>query len=79
MPHSNKQRLKLTSCALLFALVSAGCQSGPSVRPVAVQENPPLEPPPAWMMEPAPEQSFTQRLLTLLSDSPETPTESEHN
>gem|GEM_PF-4338292 len=49
-------------------LLSSGCQSvSPALQPVPA-ECLPVPPPPAWMMEPEPEQTYTQQLQQVLSE-----------
>lgn len=78
MQNSKLFKLTLTSFVVLCAMASVGCQSAPPVRP-QVEQEPPLQPPPAWMMEAPAEQTFTQRLLKLLSPSQPTPTDNDSN
>lgn len=60
---------KTTPCLLLISLLlSSGCQSvSPALQAVPV-ECPQVTPPPAWMMEPEPEQTYTQQLRQTLSE-----------
>lgn len=46
-------KYKMTACALTLMLAVSGCASAPSAPPPAV-ECPVPAPPPAWVMEPAP-------------------------
>ncbi len=61
MPKKTPTALLLTSL-----LLASGCASE-SIRPVAVECLPPPAPP-AWMMEPEPEQTYTQQLQQVLSE-----------
>nr|WP_233280085.1 hypothetical protein [Pseudomonas xionganensis] len=57
----------LTSCLLTLLLLAAGCQSASTLQPVPVACLPPPQPP-AWMMQPEPEQTYTQQLQQVLSE-----------
>lgn len=61
MPSRTPTALLLTSL-----LLASGCASE-SIRPVAQACPPPLAPP-AWMMAPEPEQTYTQQMQRLLSE-----------
>lgn len=56
-----------TSLLMSWLLLSAGCQSVPPAQ-LEVVQCPPVPKAPAWMMEPESEQSYTQRLLQVLSE-----------
>ena len=58
----------LAAMWLTSMLTVAGCQSAPhQVQPVPVACLPPPQPP-AWMMQPEPEQTYTQQLRQTLSE-----------
>ena len=58
----------ITSLLLSLLLLSSGCQSvSPTLQPVPV-ECPAVALPPAWTMEPEPEQTYTQQLRQALSE-----------
>ncbi|MBD9384934.1 hypothetical protein IB258_27085 [Achromobacter sp. ACM02] len=46
-------KLRMKACGLMLTLAASGCTSTPHARPPVV-ECPKPEPPPAWVMEPAP-------------------------
>ena len=56
-----------TSWLLTSLLLAGGCQSASTLPPVPVQCPPPPAPP-AWTMQPEPEQSYTQQLQQALSE-----------
>ncbi len=56
-----------TSFLLICLLLSVGCQSA-QPRQLEVVQCPPVEPAPAWMMVPENEETYTQRMLQLLSN-----------
>lgn len=60
-------RILSISWLLTSLLLAAGCQSASTLQPVPVQCPPPPAPP-AWTMEPEPEQSYTQQLQQALSE-----------
>ena len=56
-----------TACLLIWLALTAGCQSASPLQPVPV-DCPAMPTPPAWMMEPEPEQTYTQQLQQVLSE-----------